>query len=822
VRQVSLAPQPLQDWVVPVVYEAAPLRLLPAPAETEDLRIGLDHEQAGAERAAVEGGLPGGPDVGFFGRDESLLALDRAFDTAQIVLLHAWAGAGKTTTAAEFARWYALTGGTAAVLFTSFEHHLALAGVLDQAGHQLSPLLERAGIQWAALTEAQRRDIMLQVLAQVPVLWVWDNIEPVTGFPTGTQSAWTPEEQADLKAFLTELAGTRCKVLLTSRRDEQTWLGDLPARVALPPMPMLERLELARAVAARQPGGTQAFLEVEDWRPLLEFTQGNPLTVTILTRQALRDHHTTPAAIEEFVTQLRTGAAQVTDDATQGREVSLAASLDYGFTHAFTEQERATLALLALFQGFIDTDALVAMGNPQLLGGPVPAVTGLTRETGIALLDRAAEVGLLTAHGSGYYDVHPAIPIHLQRLFTHHYGPPNSPTALQAIRAWTEATSALGSYYVGQYEAGHTQIAEALAAEEANLLHTRRLALQHGWLDLVIGSMQGLRVLYRRTGRAIEWRRLVDDLIPVFTDLATNRPRPGLEEEWALLTGYRVVIARDARDWDIAQQLQNAVIAWARERAATALATPPNQLTDRQRIQIRNLAVDLEQLGHLLHEQGDPGCIQHYREAIQLAQSIGDQQEEAVVAFNLGHAYKDIPALRDLDQAQHWYQRARDLFAEHNTFNRAGAIAQLGNVAHERFNDSLQAEAPEQQLLAHLNDAASAYHQALELFPGNAIGELGITHQALGVIYGYAADTSRALSHYQKAIRHQEQGDNRYEAGRSRLNAAITLARAGRREDALLYAQAALRDFETLGPGAAAMADQARQLIAQLQQEAPQ
>ena len=72
-------------------------------------------------------------------------------------------------------------------------------------------------------------------------------------------------------------------------------------------MPMLERLQLARAVAARQPGGAQAFLEVEDWRPLLGFTQGNPLTITVLTRQALRDHHTSKAQIQAFVDRLRAG-----------------------------------------------------------------------------------------------------------------------------------------------------------------------------------------------------------------------------------------------------------------------------------------------------------------------------------------------------------------------------------------------------------------------------------------------------------------------------------------------------------------------------------
>ena len=207
----------------------------------------------GRNGLAWSAGLPAGPDAGFFGRDETLLALDRAFDDHRVVLLHAWAGAGKTSTVLEFARWYALTGGTDAVLFTSFEHHLTLARLLDQVGGQFGPALEAAGIQWATLDDGQRRDVALQVLAQVPVLWIWDNVEPVAGFPAGTPSAWTPGEQDELAGFLRDLAGTRCQVLLTSRRDERGWLGDLPARVALPPMPMLERLELARAVARGSP-----------------------------------------------------------------------------------------------------------------------------------------------------------------------------------------------------------------------------------------------------------------------------------------------------------------------------------------------------------------------------------------------------------------------------------------------------------------------------------------------------------------------------------------------------------------------------------------
>jgi hypothetical protein len=121
------------------------------------------------------------------------------------------------------------------VLWTSFEHHTPLDSGLDAAGAVFGPLLEARGVHWAAITDrAERRERILDELARVPVLWVWDNVEPVTGFPAGTPSAWTADEQAELREFLRDLQKkTRAKVLLTSRRDEHAWLGDLPRRVRL-------------------------------------------------------------------------------------------------------------------------------------------------------------------------------------------------------------------------------------------------------------------------------------------------------------------------------------------------------------------------------------------------------------------------------------------------------------------------------------------------------------------------------------------------------------------------------------------------------------
>ena len=248
------------------------------------------------------------------------------------VLLHAYAGAGKSSTAAEFARWYQSTGGLGqgAVLWSSFEHHLSAERAIDTAGDRFAGLLEANGIAWQTITDPrQRRDLATQILAQIPVLWVWDNVEPVTGFPAGTPSAWTQAEQDDLVKLLRDLTQrTRCKVLLTSRREEDAWLGDLVARVWLPRMPLQESLQLAAALAARRGAGKAG----TDWRPLLHYAAGNPLTITILVGQALRESLISSTEVEDFVARLKAGEARLEadEDAALGRTRSLAASLDYG------------------------------------------------------------------------------------------------------------------------------------------------------------------------------------------------------------------------------------------------------------------------------------------------------------------------------------------------------------------------------------------------------------------------------------------------------------------------------------------------------------
>jgi tetratricopeptide (TPR) repeat protein len=794
-RSIAFDPVRLEDWPVPVAFEAAPVALFPKRAGAPALKIILGKGEAAPAHGSLDKDLPQPPDVGFFGRDETLYELDRAFDSQHVVLLHAYAGAGKTTTAAEFARWYTLTGGLEGpVLFTSFEQYKPLARVLDSFGRVFDKALEHSGVHWLTLDDAERGEVALQVMQQVPVLWIWDNVEPVAGFPKGTASKWGEEEQRELADFLRAACETKAKFLLTSRRDEQAWLHHLPARISVPPMPFMERAQLGRALAEK---AGRRLNEIKGWRPLLDFTQGNPMTITALVGQALRDGLRTKDQIQDFVRKLRAGEAQIKDEESEGRTRSLAASLNYGFEHAFNEPERKQLALLHLFQGFVDVGALRAMGAPD---GEwrLPEVRGLAREAGMALLDRAAEVGLLTAHGGGYYSLHPALPWFLKKLFHEYYGK----SANRAIRAYVEAMGVLGDYYHHAYSEGWRGLITALQAQEANLVHARELARSRGWWRQALSTMQGLRILYDHTGRRAEWARLVEEIVPDFVDSATDGPLPGKEDDWGLVTEYRVRLAREARQWEKAERLQRMRVGWNRKRASAALAIPPEKLDGNRRNTIRTLASSIDSLGQIQRELGQTACVESYRESHELALRISDHPGAPIAAYNLGTAYKDLAEIRSLAEAERWYERSLELHSEGDRLGRAKCLGQLGSVAYRRFMGAREAGKPALELAKHLQRALDLYNQALELTPENAIDHLAAMHHQLGNIYDAAGDLDEAMAHYRQSISYSESAGDLYGAAQTQRNVALALVQRGRFPDAKEYALAALRNYQTYGEGA--------------------
>ncbi|MEA2559861.1 MAG: hypothetical protein QOH06_1365 [Acidobacteriota bacterium] len=502
----------VDDWLVPTVHEASPMPLCdPGSGRRKRAR-------AVPEDLPDDSELPEPPAWGFVERPEVLFTLDRAFDVHGTVLLHAFAGAGKTLLAREFALWYRQSGGLrpdketepeepGILLWSSFEsgNSVVPAAPFDAFERVFAGRLMREGV-WAAAGPEERREMALQILREVPSFWVWDNVELI------------PEEERRLLAdLLRDLGETRCKVLLVGRRPEEEWLGSLPYRIALPPMPMEESGELTIRISARH---GLALRDLMIFAPLLRFSQGNPLTLSFLLGEALRKGCRQPEEVKAFFAALRLGEEDF-------------AKLLGGYEQAFGEEERQRLALLHLFQGHVDLNVLCWMGHPE---APwcLPQVRNLGRGPWAALLARAAQAGLLTSRGKDCYGFHPALPLFLRSQFERFW----TGADLAAARAFAESMAGLGSYCHREFQAGNREVMPGLYDQEANLLHARALARDNGWWSAVVNAMQGLETLYLHTGRQDEWKCLVHETVPEFVDPETEEPLPGREEFRDVMNGY--------------------------------------------------------------------------------------------------------------------------------------------------------------------------------------------------------------------------------------------------------------------------------------------
>lgn len=573
-------------------------------------------------------------------------------------------------------------------------------------------------------------------------------------------------------------------------------------------MPITESLQLARALADKH---SRRLTDVEDWRPLLAFAQGNPMTLTVVARQALREGLKTKEQIEAFVARLRSGEAAFPDEISEGRSRSLGASLAYGFEQAFNEEEQKKLALLHLFQGFVNVAVLLVMGDPEL-SWCLPEVRGLTREEGISLLDRAAEVGLLGAHGGGYYSIHPALPWFFKSLFERSY----DAAGLAAVRAFVEAIGALGVYYHNQYEAGRRGVLDALRAEEANFLHACRLARAYGWWDLITSAMKGLEEPYYHTGRRTEWKRLVEELVPDLIDPKDDGPLPGREEVWAQVTLYRVMLAGEERQWAKAERFLAIRLDRDRQRASPVLARSEKELESVERQAIHAFMVSLHWLGEIRRKLGRVDCVPVYEEVFDLCERMGDNAGARACAFNLGNAFKELPALHDLDQAEHWFLKSLELHGETDWLGRGRCLGALGAVASERFFEVQATLQNKAEFIRHLSDALRLYHESLEVLPIDAVNELAVIHNDLGSLYGEVGDIDRSLHHLRKTLHFDEAHGELYGAALTRFNIANSLLRSGRQADALEYAEAALLGFESYGERAKEMIERTRGLIAEI------
>jgi tetratricopeptide (TPR) repeat protein len=716
----------LHDWVVPVLFEAAPVQAI---QPKKILHLDLDILQDQQAQAGSEIDTPEPPVFGFVGRDGVVLDLERAFQTETTVLLQGMAGVGKTEMAMGFARWLAETSALdGPIFFFHFEQYLPLAQVYDRVGGAFNDLIqEQLGQDWHLLNAQQRRQVALEILRQVPCLMIWDNFEPVAGFPKGSSSDWKPEEQRELRDFLRDLGGGRTKVLLTSRRDEKWWLGNIYRRVELGGLKLLEAQELALRVMRRAGLKPQEIKALPQYNDLLKYLKGNPLAIQVILPELQRK---TP---DELLSALKTGEATFgEDDPKLGRDRSLSSSLTYRL-EALDPELYQQLGVLALFQGFVDADVLVMIceveGAPELLAGLGP-------DEWLGRLDKATEVGLLRGVGQGYYTVHPALPWFFHDLLRETF--PDRVAWFEG--AFSGVYASYGGYLDGLFKT-NTQLAmNLLGAEENNLVYALRLARQREGWDDVSGILFGIRNLYTTQDRWVEWERLVAGVEAEITD-GRGEPLPGRESLWRGILGFQAEIADYVRDFEKAQGI------YLRLKEHYEGAGDDH-----------NVAVALHQLGRIAEERRQfDEAERWYRQSLEIEERIGDEHGQAKALHQLGMIAEER---RQFDEAERWYRQSLEIKERlGNEHGQASTLHQLGMIAQER---------------RQFDEAERWYRQSLEIVEriGDEHGQAITLHQ-LGSIAQERRQFDEAERWYRQSLEIVERLGNEH-------GQAITLHQLGR------------------------------------------
>jgi len=362
---------PLQDWLVPVLYQQTPYTLpvkqalAAAPKQTPTTDPLPD--------AATASG-----DYGFIGRERAIQALEAAsLRQAQAgILIHGMAGVGKTTLTQGFLQWLRDTHGLQGpVLWFSFDD-------IRSAEYVINRLVEALlSLDTTAYPMTQKLPALVQALRDNPCWVIWDNFE--------SSAELTEDDRGLLKTLLKDLRGGRSKILITSRASEQ-WLTQTECyRLPLRGLQGDERWAYCEAVVCDL--GLKIDRGKAVYSELMEELAGHPLAMrAVLLRLA-------ETSAEALLEALKTAFVGADGDESTRRIFAALHLLDQGLPTAFTP----VLQLIGLHQRFVDQNYIEAMLEHAEVTLESEAVPGC-----FLALERG---GLLHPQGQNIYSMHPAL-----------------------------------------------------------------------------------------------------------------------------------------------------------------------------------------------------------------------------------------------------------------------------------------------------------------------------------------------------------------------------------------------------------------------------
>lgn len=467
----------LQDWFVPVLFqEQKDPQLVKAIPNIQVQQIAADARKARA------GATPEKPHGGhnFVGRKRELLALERLLLLEPHAVLIGQGGAGKTTLAAELARWMLRTGRFDRLAFVSFEDLRDVRSAIDALGRQL------IGPDFSIATYADNEKALLELdrqLAEHPTLLILDNLESIQPLPSG-ETILGVESFDNFLQFFSRLlkSGKQTRLLFTTREALPSPFNQGRHTQRLGQLTPSDALHLIAAVMQAEgiavPSLNADDLE-EQFGALARTANYHARALSLLTKQL--------AQRQDELPQLNTDLSHLMLD-LEGkypgeRENSLFASLELSLQR-LPEGVRGVVDALAVYQGGVDvaTWAMVAEVEQDEVfqAGMTLVAVGL------------AELAL--DEFPYFFKIDPALPAWLAR---------HTQAELLAVRQqrWLERMKAL-SRFIYQQRSQNIQLAYDLARlNEANLLAMLSILEKQVAAEELVDQAQEVEELFSRLSR---------------------------------------------------------------------------------------------------------------------------------------------------------------------------------------------------------------------------------------------------------------------------------------------------------------------------------
>jgi tetratricopeptide (TPR) repeat protein len=371
---------PLQDWLLPVLYQQDPLSF----SFAAEARRNFVPEPSKLPEELQREKNP----YGFVGRDSAILAMERAMRRAPAgMLIQGLGGIGKTTLARGFLQWLDATGGLGEGCFwLGFQEIRSAEYVFNRLGEALF-----SG-QFAMAPMDKKIEALAAAFNKRPFIIVWDNFESAAGISGTAVSANLPESDRKLLAdFLDKLRGGASKVIMTSRASED-WLG--PQRRFLLPLGGLdreERWEYCEAILRDL--GITIDRDDEKLIELMNLLGGHPLAMRAILPRLEK------LSAGQVAEALRSNLANLRMDGDENL-AKLYATL--GFVEQSLPTELQPLLIpVAMHEGHLDGNYLQAMAQQVDPAWTRPMID--------ALIQGLVSAGLLREIGQATHEMHPML-----------------------------------------------------------------------------------------------------------------------------------------------------------------------------------------------------------------------------------------------------------------------------------------------------------------------------------------------------------------------------------------------------------------------------